>query len=96
MAEIGDGWICNHPPDKAKPEVEKLDGYLQAAGRSRADFGLEARIGYGDGNPATWSQLLQEWRALGATHCSFNTMGAGLVTPADHLTAIRKIAAACL
>lgn len=92
MARLADGWLVNHPPEKARPELEKLDRYLAEAGRSRVEFGVEARISYGDGTAAAWSALLQEWQSLNVTHLSFNTMGAGLTTPAAHLGAIRKFA----
>lgn len=92
MAKLGDGWLVNHPPEQAKPELENLDHYLSEAGRSRANFGVEARISYGDGNSAGWVSLLQEWQSLGATHISFNTMGAGLANAAAHMEAICKIA----
>jgi len=92
MARLGDGWLVNYPPAKAKPDLEKLDGYLSEAGRSRANFGVEGRIPYGDGNPATWTALIQEWQSLGTTHVSFNTMGARLDTPTAHLAALRKFA----
>lgn len=92
MARLGDGWLVNYPPAKAKPDLEKLDGYLSEAGRSRATFGVEGRISYGDGNPATWTALIQEWQSLGTTHMSFNTMGARLDTPTAQLAALRKFA----
>ncbi len=94
MAKIGDGWLVNHPPDKAEPELVKLEQFLAEAGRSRAEFGVEARISYGVGSAAEWASLWQAWQTLGATHLSFNTMGAGLATPAAHLEAIRKFAEA--
>lgn len=94
IARLADGWLVNHPPEKAGLELAKLEQYLADAGRSRAEFGVEARISYGDGNPANWTALLQEWQTLSVTHLSFNTMGAGLDTPAAHLGAIRKFAEA--
>jgi probable F420-dependent oxidoreductase len=95
MARLGDGWLTlNHPPATALPELEKLDRYLAEAGRSRAEFGIEARLPYGDGNPATWTTLIQEWQDAGATHIAINTMGVGFDTPAAHLDALRKFAEA--
>ena len=76
----------------AKSALEKLDGYLAEAGRSPESFGLEPRLPYGDGNPDDWAATVAEWKAAGATHLSFNTMGKGFDAPAVHITAIRKFA----
>ena len=81
-------------PADAQPLLEKLDGYLAEAGRTRAAFGLEARIPYGEGQPDQWAQLLAGWRALGATHASVNTMGRGFATPQAHLAALQTFARA--
>jgi probable F420-dependent oxidoreductase len=95
MARLGDGWlILHHPPANARPDLEKMDHYLAEAGRSRADFGIEARLPYGDGNPDTWTTIIREWEAMGAAYVSLNTMGAGFDTPAAHLAAVRKVAEA--
>src|SRR6266403_1049611 len=42
------------------------------------------------GGPAEWAKRAREWRDLGATHLSVNTMGAGL-TPRGHIDAILKV-----
>jgi len=92
-AKLGDGWMPNYrTAEEARPALTKLDGYLEQSDRKRSEFGLEARIRYGDQTPAEWEQLLAGWRAAGATHISFNTMGAGLDTPSEHLEALRLIA----
>ena len=92
-ARLADGWMPNHrTPESAKPDLEKLDQYLADAGRSRAEFGLEARIPYGEGRTGDWQALCAGWAALGATHFSLNTMGAGFATPAEHLQAARTFA----
>ena len=44
----------------------------------------------GDGD-AVADQLTQ-WEKSGATHVSVNTMGAGLKTVDDHLTALARVA----
>ena len=94
-ARIGDGWMpSQRRAAAAQPSLEVIERGLAQAGRSRADFGLEARILYEDGNPAAWLEILREWEAAGATHASFNTMGCGFDTPAKHLQAIEKIAQA--
>ncbi len=95
IARIADGWMINfRKPEEARPAIEKLRDNLQKAGRDPNGFPLEARISYGDGNPETWKQLLKEWRELGATYISVNTMGAGLDTPQKHMDAVRKFAEA--
>jgi hypothetical protein len=78
----------------AQPLFDVLYRHLAEAGRDRANFGLEMRIGYGAGKPDVWAAQAAEWQALGATHLTFNTMGAGLTTPAQHLAAIRAFAEA--
>jgi probable F420-dependent oxidoreductase len=92
-AQLGDGWLPNYrTAEEAQPALAKIDRFLEQAGRDRSGFGLEARIRYADQNPTQWAQLLEGWRTAGASHISFNTMGAGLDTPAEHLEAMRMIA----
>jgi probable F420-dependent oxidoreductase len=92
-ARLGDGWMPNYRTvADARPALDMLKGLLAEAGRDRADFGLEARLSYGDGHPASWTSIIQEWQAVGATHISFNTMGSGFDTPARHLEAIHRFA----
>jgi hypothetical protein len=76
----------------ARPALELLAQSLDEAGRSRAEFGLEARVPYGEGNPDTWHALIEDWRLAGATHIEVNTMGAGFRTPQEHLQALRRFA----
>ena len=94
MARLGDGWMTNYrQPEAAQPALEKIERFLAEAGRERASFGLEARLPFGNGDPATWENLIQGWQTAGATHISINTMGCGFNTPAKHLAAIKKFAA---
>ena len=95
MARLGDGWLTLHlRPDEARPDLDKLERYLAEAGRSRTDFGVEARLPYSDGKPESWTRLIEAWQAAGATHLDLNTMGAGLASPAAHLEALHKFAQA--
>ncbi|HJW89430.1 MAG TPA: LLM class F420-dependent oxidoreductase [Anaerolineales bacterium] len=93
MARLGDGWMPIHrSPADAKPALEQLDRFLEENGRDRSSFGLEARLPYGDGNPDVWRNLVEGWKAVGATHLSLNTMAAGFDTPAKHLQALEEFA----
>lgn len=97
VAQMGDGWFPNYRrPAQAQPSLDLLDAFLAAAGRSRAEVGIEARLQYGAGNAAEWQALAESWRAAGATHLTVNTMGVGLTTPAGHLQAIEAFARALL
>ncbi len=97
MARIGDGWMPLFPSAaKARPGLDLLENCLAQAGRSRADFGLEARIPYGSGNPDEWLRLLEGWRAVGATHASLVATHCGFSTPGEHIAALRKFAQAVI
>jgi probable F420-dependent oxidoreductase len=90
-ARLGDGWLpMFRTVAEAQPSLEKLDGFLAEAGRGRGDFGLEARMVYGDGDPETWVKEARAWSAAGASHLALNTMRAGLTTAEEHLRAFRQ------
>ncbi|HEX6304011.1 MAG TPA: LLM class F420-dependent oxidoreductase [Anaerolineales bacterium] len=92
-ARVGDGWMPNlRSPDQAVTYVEKLRTYLAKAGRENVDFGIEARMLYGSGDPRDWENIIQAWKQLGATHISINTMGHGFDNPAAHMDALRCFA----
>ena len=93
LARLGDGWIALHRrAAEARPALQMLERFLEEAGRSRSQVGLEARISYETGDPQVWETLLREWQAEGATHLSFNTMGSGFSSPQEHIQAIQKFA----
>ena len=94
-ARLGDGWMPNHrTPESARPDWDKLRGYLSEAGRDPERFGLEVRLPFGEGNADTWQTLLAGWNSLGATHAAINTMHAGFATPQAHLAAAERFAQA--
>ncbi|HKJ38907.1 MAG TPA: LLM class F420-dependent oxidoreductase [Anaerolineales bacterium] len=93
IAKLGDGWMPNYrTAEECKPHLDTLDKHLAAAGRTRAQLGIEPRIRYGDGNPETWHTLIRDWEAVGATHLTVITEGAGFDTPQKHIEAIRNFA----
>lgn len=91
LARLGDGWFPLMTPDeKCREALGNIRRYARGAGRNPSEIGIEGRIGYGQGSPEAWLKELQAWQALGATHLSFNTMKAGLNSPAAHIDAIRR------
>jgi probable F420-dependent oxidoreductase len=97
IARLADGWMLLHRnAAEARPDLALLDRFLEEAGRSRSEIGLEPRISYGAGDPKAWETELRDWQAEGATHLSFNTMGSGFKTPQEHIQAIQKFAQVAL
>jgi probable F420-dependent oxidoreductase len=94
-ARLGDGWLPNYrTPEDAQRALDLLKRSLREAGRNPDSFGIEARIPYGEGRADFWQLMARDWQAVGATHLSFNTMGVGFGSPAEHLQAITRIAEA--
>jgi probable F420-dependent oxidoreductase len=91
-AEIADGFFPQRPLEGGWPAtLDKIHGWLSAAGRDPARFGIDARVHARDGTPDDWHSGAEEWRAMGATHLSINTMGAGLVGPDAHIELLRQV-----
>ncbi len=93
-ARLADGWMVTgvSTPEDAPPYLEIVEQGLADAGRDRAQFGIEARLAYGSGDETALEHQARGWQALGMTHLSLNTMGAGLETPQDHLRALQSFA----
>jgi len=93
LARLADGWLINYRSlEEARPALEIVEQALAEAGRDRSRFGMEPRLAYGDGNPDKWQKAIEEWRSVGVSHLSFNTMGSGLASPQAHIAAIRTFA----
>lgn len=90
---LADGWFPMMGPgpalDEARTVVERA---AVEAGRDPATIGMEGRVDWrGDGEAV--ADRLAEWAKAGATHVSVNTMGAGLATVDEHLSALSEVAA---
>jgi probable F420-dependent oxidoreductase len=95
IGKMGDGWMPGHrKADDAKPDLEIIAATAEQAGRDPDAIGLEPRMPYGEGNPETWHKNMVDWREIGATHLSLNTMDLGFNKPQQHLKAIRTFAEA--
>jgi probable F420-dependent oxidoreductase len=91
VAEISDGWFPQFQPgDEASHTLDRVRAYMKEAGRPRSAVGIEGRFTYGIGGPTEWAKRAREWRDLGVSHLSVNTMGSGL-SPREHIEAIVKM-----
>ena len=92
IGRLGDGWFPQRPPDdEARAMIERLHGYAREAGRSPEAIGIEGRLTIAQVREDRWAGFADAWRALGATHLSVNTMGAGLASLRDHVEALRRV-----
>lgn len=95
VAKYGAGWLPGfREAAQARDALTQLSAEVEAAGRSPDEIGLEPRLHYGDGDPEAWRRTLEGWQALGADYAAINTMGVGLDTPAKHMAALERFAAA--
>jgi probable F420-dependent oxidoreductase len=69
--------------------VEKVHGWLRAAGRDPAGFGIEGRLDASAGAPDDWRKTAEMWRGLGASHLSVGTGGVG--GPDAHIQRLREV-----
>jgi len=82
VARLADGWIpLRQSSDELGPALVRLRGYLAAAGRDPASFGLGLGLDLDDepGRPDDWRRRLDELRALGATHVTIRAGGASTI-----------------
>lgn len=91
IGRLADGWFANTRPGPDLDEaLATIRGAARGAGRDPDAIGIEGRISVGDG-VGDLDRIVQEYRAwahAGATHVSFNTMGAGLHGVSAHVTAL--------
>ncbi len=88
---IGDGFYFGMAPDdKARGAIERLRGYAREAGRDPAKLGLEASVPGAGADLERRVSLAKAWKALGATHITANTMGAGLKGVEAHLESLHQ------
>ena len=90
VARIGDGWLPQMPPDRARELIGRLRSYAEELGRDPASIGIEARLSIAGSTPEEWVRLIEQWKEIGVTHLSVNTMRAGLASPQEHVDAIRR------
>ena len=89
-----DGWFPQISPGPELEEARRIviDAAI-AAGRDPELIGMEGRVTW-RGDPGQLAERLRQWHEARATHVSVNTMGAGLATVDDHLSALATSIAA--
>jgi probable F420-dependent oxidoreductase len=90
-AESAEGYFPQRPLEGGWPTtIEKVRGWRAEAGKDPNTFGIDARVNLATGTPSDWRKAADDWRALGATHLTVNTMSAGLRGPDEHLERLRE------
>jgi probable F420-dependent oxidoreductase len=90
VATVADGWLLvGRPQPEVGEQMETIRRLAREAGRDPARIGLEGAIQLRSGGPEVWRADLEQWQALGATHVTINSSGAGLF-PDGHIEALRQ------
>ena len=92
VGRCADGWFPQFQSDnpQAATAIAKVRDAAVAAGRDPDAIGMEPRVNYSDGDPEFWQARAEEWRGMGASHFSVNTMSANLTGADAHINAIRE------
>jgi probable F420-dependent oxidoreductase len=92
IARHADGWTLVGPPGQhVEGSWARIKELAQEAGRDPSSIGLEGGIRYGDGNLDRIGQEYERLQRLGARYACVGTMGAGLQSPEEHISALRKV-----
>jgi probable F420-dependent oxidoreductase len=92
---LADGWFPQVVPGPKLDEARAIvDEGARSAGRDPGALGMEGRVNWTDAGATALLDHVGRWRQAGASHLSVNTMGAGLATVDDHVTALAAAAEA--
>ena len=95
IGQLADGWFPQVPPGDRLAEAKAIvDQAAVDAGRDPAGIGMEGRVSWTDDGADKLVDHVERWRAVGASHLSVNTMGAGLGGVDGHLAALTRAAEA--
>jgi probable F420-dependent oxidoreductase len=94
---LADGWFPQVPPGPALDAARAIvDEAARAAGRDPSALGMEGRVSWTADGVDKLVDHVGRWRAVGASHVSINTMGAGLGSVDGHLAALAAAADALI
>lgn len=104
-AQLGDGWLPNFQADDlGKRSIDAMREMAVSYGRDPDTIGIEATMTIIDRTPEELRTEIEDWRRIGATHITINTMPerwveeekrwnkaaiGGLANPQAHIDAVR-------
>jgi probable F420-dependent oxidoreductase len=95
IGRLADGWFPQVAPG---PQLDEALSTIQEAAttaqRDPKDIAMEGRADWRSGNLEGVIELIGQWRNVGASHVTINTMGAGLTGVDGHLKALTEAAEA--
>jgi len=84
-AQVGDGFIFAGRPGPHPSHLERLDHFLQAAGRSDDAFGRELIVTAPKCDAQQMADALRRWRDAGHSHGCIDTMRRGFTSVEQHV-----------
>ncbi len=70
--------------------MDRVQNWLEEAGRDARSFGIEGRLDASQGTPDDWRKVVEMWRGFGASHLSVSTTGIGS-GPQAHIDRLRQV-----
>ena len=93
-AAIADGFMLEHGLEEAPSVIEELNRYRMDHNRESLPFGLATRVHIRENDLPAAVGKAHQWKALGITHLSVETMDEGISEPAHHLELAQAFMAA--
>jgi probable F420-dependent oxidoreductase len=89
-ARLGDGYLTlGLASSDGAALLDRLRGYVRAAGRDPSTFGIEARTTFRGGNAESWRVDREAWEKMGVTHLSVGLLNPDSDDPRRHIDAMR-------
>jgi probable F420-dependent oxidoreductase len=94
IGRLADGWFPMVPPDHRLDEaLEHIATGAADRDRDPSTIGMEGRVSAANRTIDKAIELVERWRARGATHVTIDTMHAGFTTADEHVAVLADLAA---
>lgn len=90
IARLGDGWIPPGRHGDSEPMISRFRELALDAGRDPSAIAIAGRHNIAGGTPDDWTAACKGWQAIGASHLSASTNGAGIDSADKHVEILRK------